>query len=156
MSDSGINSLAGRYERIAAQLVELFCKTQDPTARMATAAALLQHKMPKFFWTGFYRLQGDALIVGPYQGPLACAVLPGPEGVCWAALREGKTMIIADVGAFPGHVACDKRSRSEIVLPMYDGEGRIAGVLDVDSERPDAFNDVDAEGLKRIADLIHA
>lgn len=148
--------LRDRYARIADQLAELYRKTQDPTARMATAAALLHHKQPHFFWTGFYRLRDGALVVGPYQGPLACAVLPGPEGVCWAGVTRGETVIVPDVEAFPGHVACDSRSRSEIVVPVRDAGGEIVAVLDVDSAEPDAFGEADRDGLERIVALIHA
>lgn len=146
--------LAGRYERIADQLVELFTKTEDITARMATSCALLHHKMPHFFWTGFYRLAGGKLVVGPYQGPLACAVLPGHEGVCWACLKEKKSIIVPDVHAFPGHVACDARSQSEIVVPLHEPAGNVVGLLDVDSEQQEAFGQVDCLGLERIAELI--
>ncbi|MBK9305126.1 MAG: GAF domain-containing protein [bacterium] len=148
------DGLAGRYRRIEAQLAELFLKTDDPTARMATAVAVLHHKMPHFFWTGFYRVIDGALVVGPYQGPVACAVLRGPEGVCWAGVRGGATVVVPDVHAYPGHVACDARSRSEIVVPVRDAGGDIVAVLDVDSERPDAFGEVDREGLERIVALL--
>jgi len=147
--------LPGRYLRLADQLVELFRKTDDPTARMATAVAVLHHKMPHFFWTGFYRLVDGALVVGPYQGPVACAVLRGPEGVCWAGVRGGATVVVPDVHAFPGHVACDARSRSEIVVPVRDAAGNVVAVLDVDSERPDAFGEADRAGLERIVALLH-
>ena len=150
---------AARYERIADQLQALFTAgpkaTDDPTARMATACALLHHKLPHFFWTGFYLLRDGKLVVGPYQGPLACAVLPGPEGVCWQGVREGATVIVGNVHTFSGHVACDSRSNSEIVVPLRDGAGAIVGVLDVDSEQPEAFDEVDAAGLERIVALIH-
>lgn len=150
--------LAGRYDRIAAQLVELLDHgpkaTADPIARMATACALLHHKMPHFFWTGFYLLKDGRLVAGPYQGPLACAVLPGPEGVCWEAVRSGRTQVVPDVHAFPGHVACDARSRSEIVVLLRDAAGVVVGVLDVDSEQPDAFGEDDRAGLERIVALI--
>ncbi|MBK6901119.1 MAG: GAF domain-containing protein [bacterium] len=148
------DGLAGRYRRIEDQLAELFRKTDDPTARMATAVAVLHHKMPHFFWTGFYRVIDGALVVGPYQGPVACAVLRGPEGVCWAGVRGGATVVVPDVHAYPGHVACDARSRSEIVVPVRDAGGDIVAVLDVDSERPDAFGEVDREGLERIVALL--
>jgi L-methionine (R)-S-oxide reductase len=156
MAATSPDQLAARYARIADQLRELFLKTGDPVARMATTVAVLHHKMPHFFWSGFYRLQADALVVGPYQGPLACAVLPGPEGVCWAGVQRGDPVLVPDVQAFPGHVACDARARSEVVLPMRDAAGSIVGVLDVDSDLPDAFSQVDVEGLERIAALIHA
>ncbi len=149
------DGLAGRYRRIEAQLAELFLKTDDPTARMATAVAVLHHKMPHYFWTGFYRVLDGALVVGPYQGPVACAVLRGPEGVCWAGVRGGATMVVPDVHAFEGHVACDARSRSEIVVPVRDRAGAVVAVLDVDSERPDAFGEDDCAGLERIVALLH-
>ena len=93
-------------------------------------------------------------MVGPYQGPVACAVLRGPEGVCWAGVRGGATVVVPDVHAYPGHVACDTRSRSEIVVPAGDDRGDIVAVLDVDSERPDAFGAADREGLERIVALL--
>ncbi len=154
-----VDQLAARYGRIADQLEEIFTTgpkaTDDPVARMATACALLQHKMTHFFWTGFYLQRGDRLVVGPYQGPLACAVLPGPDGVCWEGVRGGRTVIVPDVHAFAGHVACDARSRSEIVVPLCDRAGAVLGVLDVDSAQPDAFGPADAAGLQRIVALIH-
>lgn len=150
--------LAGRYERIAAQLEDLFTNgpkaTDDPIARMASIVAVLHHKMPHYFWTGFYRVAGDRLVVGPYQGPLACAVLPGFEGVCWAGVTNQESLVVADVHAFPGHVACDSRSRSEIVVPVRDATGRVVAILDVDSDRQDAFSETDRVGLERIVALI--
>ncbi len=147
-------ALAGRYSRIADQLAELYLKTDDPLARMATAVAVLHHKMPHFFWTGFYLLSDNELLVGPYQGPLACAVLKESEGVCWAGVERAETVIVPDVEAFPGHVACDSRSRSEIVVPLRDTAGGVVGVLDVDSTDPDAFGEADQLGLERILDMI--
>ncbi len=144
-----------RYGRIAAQLAELFKKTSDPIARMATAAALLKGKMNHFFWVGFYRVVGEDLIVGPYQGALACQVLARHTGVCWATADRGETVIVPDVEKFPGHIACDSRSKSEIAVPVRDHEGKIAAVLDVDAVVLDAFDENDANGLERIADLIY-
>ena len=149
------DALAARYGRIADQLADLFRKTDDPVARMATAVALLHHKMPHFFWTGFYRLQDGDLVVGPYQGPVACSVLKAPDGVCWAGVSTAETVLVPDVEAFPGHVACDSRSQSEIVVPVRDAAGAVVGVLDVDSTDPDAFSEVDRTGLERIVALIH-
>lgn len=143
-----------RYQRIASQLQELFRKPTDPTARMATAAALLSGKMKHHFWVGFYRLVDGDLVVGPYQGPLACALLPRHEGVCWAAVDRNEAVLVADVHTFPGHVACDSRSRSEVVVPVHDSSGRIIAVLDVDSDKPDAFDQSDVAGLKSIAALV--
>ena len=145
-----------RYGRITAQLEERFADTDDPVARMATAAALLHHKMPGFFWTGFYLLRDGELTVGPYQGTLACLVLEARTGVCWAGVDRGETVVVADVHAFPGHIACDSRSNSEIVVPLRDAAGRIVGVLDVDSTRHANFDEVDAECLERISALIRA
>ncbi len=147
--------LTARYERIAEQLAGLFTKTPDPTARMATTVAVLHHKMPHFFWTGFYRLQGEELLVGPYQGPLACAVLERPEGVCWAGVTRGQSILVPDVEKYPGHVACDSRSRSEVVVPLRDAQGTIVGVLDVDSAERDAFSTIDVAGLEAIVKLIY-
>ncbi len=144
-----------RYRRIMAQLEERFADTPDPIARMATTAALLHHKMPGFFWTGFYLLRDGELTVGPYQGTLACLVLEPHTGVCWAGVDRGETVVVADVHAFPGHIACDSRSNSEVVVPLRDDEGRVVGVLDVDATRFDNFDAVDAECLEGIVALIH-
>ncbi len=143
-----------RYERIAAQLKELFGATHDPVARMATAAALLHAKMPGFFWTGWYLLRDGELTVGPYQGPLACQVLKNHTGVCWAGIDRGESVIVHDVHAFPGHIACDSRSRSEIVVPLRDRSGAIVGVLDVDSKELAHFDETDRRGLEAIAALV--
>jgi len=148
--------LADRYQRIARQLADLFERNRDPIARMATMVALLHHKNSHYFWTGFYRLVDGRLMVGPYQGPLACAILAGPEGVCWAAVQRSEGVLVPDVHAFPGHVACDSRSRSEVVVPVRDGSGGIVAVLDVDSDQPDAFSQTDMAGLERLVGMIHA
>ena len=144
-----------RYARIADQLRELFGATHDPAARMATAAAILSAKMPGFFWTGWYLLRGGDLTVGPYQGPLACLVLTEHTGVCWAGIDGGESVIVPDVHAFPGHIACDSRSRSEIVVPLRDRGGAVVGVLDVDSKELDHFDKTDREGLEAVVALIH-
>jgi GAF domain-containing protein len=148
-------SLRERYVRIADQLSGLFAKVADPQARMASAAALLHHKMPHFFWTGFYRLVDGDLIVGPYQGPIACMRLERHTGVCWAGVDRGEPVLVADVHAFPGHIACDSRSQSEVVVPVRDAAGAIVGVLDVDSDKPSAFSQVDVDGLTTIVSMIH-
>ena len=114
---------AARYQRIYDQLQGLLQKSEDPGARMATINALLYHKMDGFFWVGFYLIKGEKLIVGPYQGPVACLELPKGKGVCWASIDSGKPMVIADVHDFPGHIACDSRSKSEIVIPVRDTSG---------------------------------
>jgi GAF domain-containing protein len=154
MGPTTSEQLADRYARIAQQLADLYRKTADPVARMATTVAVLHHKMPHFFWTGFYRLQDGKLVVGPYQGPLACAVLVAPQGVCWEGIRRGETVLVPDVDAFPGHVACDSRSRSEVVVPVRNEAGEIVGVLDVDSVQPGAFTEVDVAGLVAVIELL--
>lgn len=147
--------LRARYERIEAQLAELFTKNPDPISRMATAAALLHHKQNHFFWTGFYRLVEGDLKVGPYQGPLACSILERDTGVCWACVHRGEPVLVPDVDAFEGHIACDARSKSEVVVPLRDGRGHITGVLDVDAKRRDAFSQTDVDGLTLVVALIH-
>ena len=146
----------GRYERVLIQAQDLVTKARTPTSRMATVAALLHHKMRGFFWTGFYLLEGDDLVVGPYQGPLACSVLGRHRGVCWASVDQGEVMIVPDVKQFPGHIACDSRSKSEIVVPIRRPNGTIAGVLDVDSTELGRFDEADGVGLKPFADLIYS
>ncbi len=150
-----VSGKASRYQRIVDQLEGLVGKSSDPVARMATVAAVLHHKQPAFSWTGFYLLRDGDLVIGPYQGPVACLVLlPRHTGVCWTGVDRGETVVVADVHAFPGHIACDVRSRSEIVVPLRDAAGAVAGVLDVDSTRHAAFDEVDAEWLERAATLI--
>lgn len=148
--------LQARYARIAAQLEELYAKVPDPISRMASAVALLHHKMPHFFWTGFYRLVDDDLLAGPYQGPIACMLLERGQGVCWAAVKRQEAVLVPDVHAFEGHIACDSRSKSEVVVPVRGRDGRVVAVLDVDSERLDAFDETDVEGLSRIVSMIYA
>jgi len=144
----------GRYERIYDQLSGLLNATDSAISRMATVAAVLHHKMDGFFWTGFYLLRDGKLIVGPYQGPVACQVLDKDTGVCWTGINEQKTIIVPDVKKFPEHIACDARSRSEIVIPVRDRHGQIIAVLDVDSRHLDQFDETDAAELERIVNLI--
>jgi len=143
-----------RYQRIFNQLEELIKKTKDPIARMSTIAAILHHKFKHFFWTGFYLLQEGNLIVGPYQGPVACLLLEKNKGVCWSAINHNRIELVPDVTKFTGHISCDSRSRSEIVIPIYDQKGRIWSVLDIDSKEISAFDEVDAKNLLKITDLI--
>lgn len=143
-----------RYERIYQQLSGLLNTTDDLVSRMATVAAVLHHKMDGFFWTGFYLLSDGNLLVGPYQGPVACQVLNKDRGVCWTGVNQGKTIIVPEVEQFPGHIACDSRSRSEIVIPVRNKDGQILAVLDVDSKYPDHFDETDAAGLENIVRLI--
>lgn len=146
--------LAKRYERIHGQLKDLLTKTNNTTARMSTIAALLHHKFSSFFWTGFYLLENGELIVGPYQGPLACQILERGTGVCWAGIREKKSIVVPNIHKFPGHIACDSRSNSEIVIPLLDKKNNPLGVLDVDSKKLNAFSEIDKEWLEKIVLLI--
>lgn len=147
--------LQGRYERIESQLSELFLKNTDPISRMATTSALLHHKLSHFFWTGFYRLIEGDLKVGPYQGPLACSILARDTGVCWSCVKKAKPVLVADVSCFEGHIACDARSKSEVVVPVHDQTQRIVAVLDVDAKKIGAFSQVDVDGLVNIVALIY-
>jgi len=144
-----------RYGRIHTQLKEILAKSADPEARMASVVALLHHKMKNFFWTGFYGLKNDRLIVKLYQGPIACMELKKDTGVCWAAINRRETVLVADVEQFPGHIACDSRSKSEICVPFFDKTGAVTAVLDIDSDVLGTFDDVDAQELPRILALIN-
>lgn len=145
----------GRYERIYKQLSELLPKTDDPFARMSSIIAVLHNKMEYFFWTGYYLLKNDKLIVGQYQGPVACQELAKDTGVCWAGINQKRAIIVEDVEKFPGHIACDSRSKSEIVIPLKDQQGNIIGVLDVDSNEYKQFDEIDEEHLTKILNLIY-
>lgn len=149
-----LSNLDNRYQRIYSQLQELLAESPNFISQMATICALLHHKLPYFFWTGFYLLQQGELIVGPYQGPVACQTLEKHKGVCWAGILKRETIIVPDVHKFPGHIACDSRSNSEIVVPIFDDEGNVRGVLDVDSQKFNAFSEVDKNWLEKIVKLI--
>jgi len=146
--------LQRRYQRIYHQLEQLVSKTDNQIAHMASIVAVLHFKMPHYFWTGFYILQGGELIVGPYQGPIACQVLEKKRGVCWAGVESKKTIIVPDVHKFPGHITCDSRSNSEIVVPLLNEEGQAWAVLDVDSRQLNAFSEVDKNWLEKIVKLV--
>lgn len=129
----------------------------DAVAVMATLACELHHADERFDWTGFYRVVGPELLkIGPYQGGHGCLVIPFDKGVCGAAAKTGATQLVPDVEAFPGHIACSSSTRSEIVLPVFDSAGSLLGVLDIDSDRPDAFTQQDAEGLARLLKIAFA
>ena len=145
-----------RYERLYHQLQELVAKPGDLESRMSTIIAVLHHHMKDFFWTGFYLLKNGKLIVQTYQGPLACQVLDENKGVCWAAINQQKTIVVPDVHQFPGHIACDSRSNSEIVVPLRNSQNEIIGVLDVDSNQLNSFDETDAESLEKILTLLSA
>lgn len=146
-------SKPARYDRLYEQIRGYVHTTSDIWARLATIEAVLHHKIPYYFWTGVYVLQGDELIVRSYQGPVACQRLRD-GGVCWAAIRSGETVIVENVEEFPGHIACNSASKSEIVIPLRDPDGNIFGCLDVDSDRPAAFDKEDEAGLLKILSLL--
>lgn len=145
-----------KYERLYDQLVELTADKHNSISRMATIVAVLHHKMSDFFWTGFYLLDKGELMVGPYQGPLACLLLKKDTGVCWAAVNRRETVVVDDVHQFPGHIACSSLSNSEIVVPVYDDKGAIVAVLDVDSREYANFDQDDRVGLEKIVALIYS
>ncbi|MEL6568917.1 MAG: GAF domain-containing protein [Pseudomonadota bacterium] len=142
------------YGALKAEIDSVVAGESYTPARYATAACLLSQAFaPRFFWTGFYvvdPLKPEDLVVGPYQGTLGCLRIPFGKGVCGAAAATGQTQLVPDVHAFPGHIACDSRSNSEIVVPVFDGEGHLAAVLDVDSTEYNAFDAVDQSGLEAI------
>lgn len=146
----------GRYSRIYKQLSELVLKSNSASARMATIVAVLHHKMDYFFWTGFYLLENGEMTVNIYQGPVACQILEKNKGVCWAAYNKKETIVVEDVHLFPGHIACDSRSNSEIVIPFKNKEGKVIGVLDLDSKEKASFSEVDAKWLAKILELVWA
>ncbi|NDG83590.1 MAG: GAF domain-containing protein [Proteobacteria bacterium] len=141
------------YEALFPQLKALLEGEQDPIANMANVVAALREAFG-FFWVGFYRVLDGELVLGPFQGPVACTRIAFSRGVCGHAYREGKTVIVPDVDQFPGHIACSSASRSEIVVPFRDGAGKILGVLDVDSDRLDDFSGIDQAGLEKILTLL--
>jgi L-methionine (R)-S-oxide reductase len=144
----------GRYSRIYQQLETLVRKSNNTQARMATIIAVLHHKLEYFFWTGFYLIDNGEMTVNIYQGPVACQILEKDKGVCWAAFNKKETVVVEDVHQFPGHIACDSRSNSEIVVPFKNRDGEIIGVLDVDSSAKAAFSEVDAKWLEKILELV--
>jgi L-methionine (R)-S-oxide reductase len=143
--------LAEAYEELRVQTDAVLEGMDDPIAAMATISALI-HNGFGHLWTGFYRVvkPGRLLRIGPYQGTLGCMEIEFGKGVCGTAASERRTMIVEDVNAFPGHIACDARSRSEIVVPVTDSNGKLIAVLDIDSEQLATFGEADREGLERV------
>lgn len=142
------------YVELEAQARALIEGESDRIANAANVAALIFHALPRINWAGFYFLQDDELVVGPFQGKPACVRIPMGRGVCGTAAAEARSQLVADVHAFPGHIACDAASRAEIVVPLLDSAGQVCGVLDIDSPEPDRFDAEDLAGLERIASLI--
>jgi GAF domain-containing protein len=152
---------AETYAELKAEIDSVVAGETYVPARYASAACLLSRAFsPRFFWTGFYvvdPLKPEELVVGPYQGTLGCLRIPFGKGVCGACADRKESIIVPDVHAFPGHIACDSRTNSEIVVPVFNADGSLAAVLDVDSEQPDAFDEVDQLGLEAICrDLLTA
>lgn len=144
------------YSDVEMQIIGVLDGEPNRTARLATVACLLSQAFDDFYWTGFYLVDPDKaeeLVVGPYQGTLGCLRIAFGRGVCGTAASERKTQIVEDVHAFPGHIACDAASQSEIVVPVFDGDTLI-GVLDVDSANIGSFDQSDADALERIAAMI--
>jgi GAF domain-containing protein len=138
------------YAQLHAYLLQVMAGIDDDIAGMSTLSALLHHAFGHL-WTGFYRVVSPSLLrVGPYQGSLGCLDITLGRGVCGTAAAERRTIVVPDVDRFPGHVTCDSRSRSEIVVPVFDATDSLIAVLDIDSERRAAFDQQDAEGLERI------
>lgn len=145
---------AETYAELKAEIDSVVAGETYIPARYASAACLLSQAFsPRFFWTGFYvvdPLKPEELVVGPYQGTLGCLRIPFGKGVCGACADRKESIIVPDVHAFPGHIACDSRTNSEIVVPVFDANGALAAILDVDSEQADAFDEVDRLGLEAI------
>ncbi|MCW1931340.1 GAF domain-containing protein [Pararhodobacter zhoushanensis] len=139
------------YPTLAATIRALTQGETDAVSLMATVACEVHHSDDRFNWTGFYRVTAPELLkIGPYQGGHGCLVIPFAKGVCGAAARTGQVQLVPDVDAFPGHIACASSTRSELVLPVFDGSGAVIGVFDIDSDLPAAFTEQDAEALAAI------
>jgi L-methionine (R)-S-oxide reductase len=145
-------SLQEKYESLIPQLKALIEDESDIVANMANVAASLKETFG-FFWVGFYRVDGEQLVLGPFQGPVACTRIAYGRGVCGTAWKEGQTLLVPDVDQFPGHIACSSLSRSEIVVPAFK-ESKVCAVLDVDSDSLDAFSETDAVYLQKIVSLL--
>ncbi len=143
------------YREAEREIAALIEGLDDPIATMASCASVLHQRLDAASWTGFYRVVApDLLRVGPYQGPPACLEIAFDRGVCGAVATSGESLVVPDVHAFPGHVACDPGSLSEVVVPVFDPAGKLVAVLDLDSHLPAAFDDGDRRGLERIARLL--
>ncbi|MBP6948359.1 MAG: GAF domain-containing protein [Bacteroidales bacterium] len=141
-----------KYQLVYRQVEAIVSKESDPIANMANVAALL-HESFGWWWTGFYRVDGGTLVLGPFQGPVACTRIPFGRGVCGTAWERRETIVVPDVEQFPGHIACSALSRSEIVVPVFK-DGEVVGVLDIDSKELSAFDRRDAFWLEKIVALL--
>ena len=142
-----------KYKLLVSQVASLIDGESDQIAVMANVAAAI-HQSMGFWWTGFYRVIGDELVLGPFQGPVACMHIPYGKGVCGTAWQRAATVIVPDVEQFPGHIACSSESRSEIVVPVFDHKGKVIAVLDIDSTQLSTFDDTDRQYLEQICSLI--
>lgn len=150
---------AARYAEVEAEILAVLDGEPNVTARMATVASMLADAFEAYFWTGFYVVdpdKADELVVGPYQGTLGCLRIAFGRGVCGAAAATRQTQLVEDVHAFPGHIACDSRSASEIVVPVFDASGALMAVFDVDAVYKNAFDAVDATALERLMAKVFA
>lgn len=141
-----------KYQTLVPQIESLIADETDPIANMANVAAALMETF-RFWWVGFYRVVDRQLVLAPFQGPLACTRIGYGRGVCGTAWREARTVIVPDVDAFPGHIACSSASRSEIVVPIFQG-GQVVAVLDIDSDYLATFDDTDAKYLQQICQML--
>ena len=144
---------AGKYAELLPQLKALLEGESDLIANMANTAAAI-HQTFGFHWVGFYLVKGNELVLGPFQGPVACTRIPFGKGVCGTAWKEAKTQLVPDVELFPGHIACSALSKSEIVVPLIK-DSEVAAVLDIDSSLLDDFTEVDREWLERVCDMVN-
>ena len=141
-----------KYQLIYKLVESLLEGETDLVANMANISAILHHEF-RFWWTGFYRVQNEELVLGPFQGPVACTRIPYGKGVCGSAWKRSETIVVPDVEEFPGHIACSSESRSEIVVPVWN-EDKIIGVLDIDSEHLNTFDETDRLWLEKIVKLL--
>ena len=144
-----------QYKLLVSQIAALIEGEKDMIAVMSNVVAAI-HQTMGFWWTGFYRVIGNELVLGPFQGPVACMHIPYGKGVCGTAWQRAETIIVPDVEQFPGHIACSSESKSEIVVPVFDHDGKVMAVLDIDSEQLATFEDVDLKYLEDICKLIKA
>ena len=142
-----------KYRLLTEQIRSLIEGETDRTAVMANVCAAIHQEMG-FFWTGFYRVKGDELVLGPFQGPVACIHIPYGKGVCGSAWKRKDTIVVPDVEQFPGHIACSSLSRSEIVVPLFSKEGEVMAVLDIDSKELGTFDDIDRHYLEAICNFM--
>lgn len=142
------------YRLLICQLASLIDGEDNETGVLANVSAALSSSMPQFFWTGFYLVSGEELRLGPFQGTIACYHIPFNKGVCGTAWAEKHTLVVPDVDAFPGHIACSSLSRSEIVVPLIGANGNVWGVLDIDSKELATFDEIDKFYLEELATML--